>query len=202
MPSPPGRWSVIVTPFAVAGPALLAVMVNPIGDPALTLSASAVLLNVSPAHCTVVLAGPRRVNGSEWQPRFKSEAAAADRLATSWTPAPFTAWPLHRRLSLCTWPAVLAGLTVLMLAAAVDGARHHDMSALVFALIVGPITVILPGSIMFARSFCYVAADDSGVTVRRIIPTYLIPWSAIQDVASFPAHMPKQRYLSTQAARC
>jgi hypothetical protein len=68
----------------------------------------------------------------------------------------------------------------------VDEARHHDMSALVFALIVGLITVILPGSIMFSRIFCYVAADDSGVTVRRIIPTYLIPWSAIQDVCLVP----------------
>src|SRR5436309_1312630 len=44
IPGPPGRASVRVVPVESPGPALCRVMVKPIGEPALTLVASAVLV--------------------------------------------------------------------------------------------------------------------------------------------------------------
>src|SRR6476619_4273170 len=55
MPVPPGSGSLTVTPVAVATPlALLTVIVNPICEPADTEAASAVLLNETFGHVTVV----------------------------------------------------------------------------------------------------------------------------------------------------
>jgi hypothetical protein len=53
MPDPPGNASVNVTDFATPGPALETVIVNPIGVPALTDGASAVLVIDRFGHCTV-----------------------------------------------------------------------------------------------------------------------------------------------------
>lgn len=50
---PTGRVSVIETPVAVPGPVLVTVTVNPIGSPALTLAASAVLAMAMWAGSTV-----------------------------------------------------------------------------------------------------------------------------------------------------
>src|SRR5581483_4826352 len=56
MPVPVGRTSVRITALAVPGPALLTVMPNPMGVPALTLAASAVFTMERSGQSTVVLA--------------------------------------------------------------------------------------------------------------------------------------------------
>src|SRR2546428_442536 len=49
LPEPAGRLSLTVTPLAVPVPLLLTVTVKPIGSPALTVAASAVFFNDTPA---------------------------------------------------------------------------------------------------------------------------------------------------------
>ena len=56
MPVPVGSGSLNVTPVAVPAPVFETVIVNPIGSPALTDTASAVFAICSPGHCTEVLA--------------------------------------------------------------------------------------------------------------------------------------------------
>ena len=53
-PAPPGSGSARVTPVAVPAPVLETVIVKPIGSPALTESASAVLVICTAGHCRVV----------------------------------------------------------------------------------------------------------------------------------------------------
>src|SRR5437870_4061341 len=60
-PDPPGSGSLTVTERATpvpAAPELATETVNPIRSPALTVPASAVLVTVSPGHCTVIVAPP------------------------------------------------------------------------------------------------------------------------------------------------
>jgi hypothetical protein len=54
IPAPVGRASLSDTDFAVPGPALLTVIVNPMFDPALTDAASAVLVIERFGHCTMI----------------------------------------------------------------------------------------------------------------------------------------------------
>ena len=56
MPLPVGSGSETEKPVAAPWPVLVTVIVNPIGDPALTLAASAVLVMCRLGHCTVVCA--------------------------------------------------------------------------------------------------------------------------------------------------
>ena len=56
LPEPAGRLSLTVTPLAVPVPLLLTVTVKPIGSPALTVAASAVLLTWMLAGLQVMLA--------------------------------------------------------------------------------------------------------------------------------------------------
>src|SRR5712691_9789226 len=56
IPLPPGSGSVSVVPVESPGPALLSVIVKPIGEPAFTVAASAALVMVSVGQFTVSLA--------------------------------------------------------------------------------------------------------------------------------------------------
>jgi hypothetical protein len=108
-------------------------------------------------------------------------ATEAQSAAPSGPPSPFIARPFHWRVSLWLWTSLLVALAAPTAFLAVYSVVRSDQGALADAGL-WCFFLSMASIVAMSRLVGYVAADDSGVTVRGIGVKRRIPWSAICDV--------------------
>jgi hypothetical protein len=124
-------------------------------------------------------------------------APPRDDLASTWVPSPFTARPLHRRLSLVLWTPVVVGIHLLVLGFAVAAFGQHSPEPLSDAGITAFFAVLF--TLLAAWHIVpFVEADHSGATVHGITRRIHLPWSAIDDVRLLESSVGSEAILAFQ----